>query len=220
MSQRRTNTQDDPSQAAKQKPPPRPAPCHSPTNYDTNTAGKRTTTQQPHEPPAPTHQRPPARQDPPKNPGHLTHAPASTRTPQPEHHATNAQLSQTAQHAPTTTPWVPEITGHSIAGMQPPTCTAHPTVHRPATQASQDVRCSPLPVGPPLRRPPGHPTPTGGPDPTPKRPPAAPKPAGTRSAPPHVLGRRRRPPRGAAAEGSDRTATPPPLPPPRDIYAS
>ena len=86
----------------------------------------------------------------------------------------------------------------------------------------QEVRCSPLPVGRRLPRPPGHPTPTGSQRSAPTRPPAN---HGTAAARPphepplHIPRSHRRPERGTPAKRTRPSHHAPAPPPPKDIYA-
>ena len=135
--------------------------------------------------------------------------------------------------SPPTSPPPPRVRArgerNSRASTPPPARVAHPIVHRSATRPPrfprQDVRCSPL-LGRRLRRPSGHPTPTGSHGPAPTSPPATHGTARTR--PPHATTLHiprvhRRPERGAPARGArarPRRHDPTAPPPPKDIYAT
>ena len=130
---------------------------------------------------------------------HKTHPAPQPRdlNPAPTTNVERGRPGQTAQH---TTPQRSEVTGHSGARKPPPTRTAHPTVHRPATQELDrpPASCNRTCVEPTA---PGTTTTTFSGQCI--SPPANPRHAGARppnTAPRHISRLHRRPPRVAAAE--------------------
>ena len=159
----------------------------------------------------------------------LTPIPPSPTTPPPTQSSTPAPTPP----SPPTSPPPPQ--GQGSRGMErhsehattrtrrPPYRT--PLRNTPPRFPRQDVHSSPL-LGRRLRRPPGHPTPTGSHGPAPTSPPATHRTAGAR--PPHatmlhIPRVHRRPERGTPARGArprPRRHAPAAPPPPKDIYAT